>query len=177
LISYYKIEDVENGRLQSPSSLPELASLEISAEYLDKTHFRNPPKVEIGTDGVLRYRGEGDELDSPSSKPPAPSLVPETSSHNKRPTERSAFYHGRPPPIKRSKHQDQPVASSSTTPAPAEAASGTIVLTTPQTSTSSIPPAPSAPLYSPDPNTTQVASTYPPQLPPTSGYQQPPPPP
>ncbi|TFK38504.1 Gti1/Pac2 family-domain-containing protein [Crucibulum laeve] len=67
LISYYKIEDVENGRLRAPSSLPELASLEISAEYLDKTHFRNPPKVEMGVDGVLRYRGEADDIDTSSS--------------------------------------------------------------------------------------------------------------
>ncbi|KIJ19386.1 hypothetical protein PAXINDRAFT_166582 [Paxillus involutus ATCC 200175] len=68
LISYYKIEDVEQGRLRSPSSLPELASLDISPEYLDKTHFRNPPKVEIGVDGIPRYRGEADEVDSsPSS--------------------------------------------------------------------------------------------------------------
>ena len=72
LISYYKIEDVENGRLRSPSSLPELASLDISPEYLDKTHFRNPPKVEIGADGVARYRGEADDLESPSSALSAP---------------------------------------------------------------------------------------------------------
>ncbi|KAG5643835.1 hypothetical protein DXG03_009566 [Asterophora parasitica] len=64
LISYYKIEDVTNGRLRSPSSLPELASLDISPEYLDKTHFRNPPKVEIGVDGLPRYRGEADDIDS-----------------------------------------------------------------------------------------------------------------
>ncbi|KAG6890186.1 hypothetical protein C0995_010891 [Termitomyces sp. Mi166 len=64
LISYYKIEDVQNGRLRSPSSLPELASLDISPEYLDKTHFRNPPKVEIGADGIPRYRGEADDIDS-----------------------------------------------------------------------------------------------------------------
>lgn len=69
LISYYKIEDVEQGRLRSPSSLPELASLDISPEYLDKTHFRNPPKVEIGVDGVPRYRGEADDID------PSPSLL------------------------------------------------------------------------------------------------------
>ena len=61
LISYYKIEDVEQGRLRTPSSLPELASLDISPEYLDKTHFRNPPKVEIDRDGIPRYRGEADE--------------------------------------------------------------------------------------------------------------------
>ncbi|GLB42881.1 putative gti1/Pac2 family protein [Lyophyllum shimeji] len=64
LISYYKIEDVTSGRLRSPSSLPELASLDISPEYLDKTHFRNPPKVEIGVDGIPRYRGEADDIDS-----------------------------------------------------------------------------------------------------------------
>ncbi|KAG6856105.1 hypothetical protein H0H87_007357 [Tephrocybe sp. NHM501043] len=67
LISYYKIEDVQNGRLRSPSSLPELASLDISPEYLDKTHFRNPPKVEIGVDGIPRYRGEADDIDSSPS--------------------------------------------------------------------------------------------------------------
>lgn len=63
LISYYKIEDVEQGRLRTPSSLPELASLDISAEYLDKTHFRNPPKVDYDRDGVPRYRGEADEAE------------------------------------------------------------------------------------------------------------------
>ncbi|EIW77714.1 hypothetical protein CONPUDRAFT_138947 [Coniophora puteana RWD-64-598 SS2] len=70
LISYYKVEDVEQGRLRSPSSLPELASLDISPEYLDKTHFRNPPKVEIGVDGIPRYRGEADDVDSGIVQPP-----------------------------------------------------------------------------------------------------------
>ncbi|KAL1942178.1 hypothetical protein VTO73DRAFT_6242 [Trametes versicolor] len=72
LISYYKIEDVEQGRLRSPSSLPELASLTISPEYLDKTHFRNPPKVEIGVDGVPRYRGEADDVELSPRLLPAP---------------------------------------------------------------------------------------------------------
>ncbi|KAF5355600.1 hypothetical protein D9757_012904 [Collybiopsis confluens] len=74
LISYYRIGDVENGRLRSPSSLPELASLDISPEFLDKTHFRNPPKVEIGPDGVPRYRGEADEVESaaPTVHSPSP---------------------------------------------------------------------------------------------------------
>ncbi|KAG2148863.1 Gti1/Pac2 family-domain-containing protein [Suillus clintonianus] len=72
LISYYKVEDVEQGRLRSPSSLPELASLDISPEYLDKTHFRNPPKVEIGVDGVPRYRGEADDIESAPSMITAP---------------------------------------------------------------------------------------------------------
>ena len=73
LISYYKIEDVEQGRLRTPSSLPELASLDISPEYLDKTHFRNPPKVEYDHDGIPRYRGEADEADpSPRATITAP---------------------------------------------------------------------------------------------------------
>ena len=73
LISYYKIEDVEQGRLRTPSSLPELASLDISPEYLDKTHFRNPPKVDYDIDGVPRYRGEADEADpSPRATISAP---------------------------------------------------------------------------------------------------------
>lgn len=75
LISYYKVEDVEQGRLRSPSTLPELASLDISPEYLDKTHFRNPPKVEIGVDGIPRYRGEADEPD-PSPILSTPLLLP-----------------------------------------------------------------------------------------------------
>lgn len=72
MISYYKIEDVENGRLRCPSSLPELASLDISPEYLDKTHFRNPPKVEIGVDGLPRYRGEADIEDNSPTMLSAP---------------------------------------------------------------------------------------------------------
>ncbi|KAF5347434.1 hypothetical protein D9756_011121, partial [Leucocoprinus leucothites] len=75
LISYYKIEDVESGRLRPPSSLPELASLEISPEYLDKTHFRNPPKVEVGADGIPRYRGEADDIDTSASLLTGPPLT------------------------------------------------------------------------------------------------------
>ncbi|KAJ6629839.1 Gti1/Pac2 family-domain-containing protein [Mycena sp. CBHHK59/15] len=62
LISYYKIADVESGRLRAPSSLPELASLDIAPALLDKAHFRCPPKTEIGLDGIARYRGEADEV-------------------------------------------------------------------------------------------------------------------
>lgn len=72
LISYYKVEDVEQGRLRTPSSLPEIASLDISPEYLDKTHFRNPPKVEYGIDGLPRYRGESDEADASPRAATAP---------------------------------------------------------------------------------------------------------
>ncbi|THU77909.1 hypothetical protein K435DRAFT_72170 [Dendrothele bispora CBS 962.96] len=72
LISYYRIEDVQSGRLRSPSTLPELASLDISPELLDKTHFRNPPKVEVGPDGIPRYRGEADEIDQQPALLPGP---------------------------------------------------------------------------------------------------------
>ncbi|KAJ7364652.1 Gti1/Pac2 family-domain-containing protein [Mycena albidolilacea] len=46
LISYYKVSDVESGRLRAPSSLPELASLDISPTLLDRGNFRCPPKME-----------------------------------------------------------------------------------------------------------------------------------
>lgn len=56
LVSYYKVVDVEAGRLRTPSSLPEFKALEISPEFLDKTHFRVPPRVEVGEDGRVRFR-------------------------------------------------------------------------------------------------------------------------
>ncbi|GAB1522070.1 Global transcription regulator sge1 [Rhizoctonia solani] len=83
LISYYKVADVEEGRLRTPSSLPELSVLDISPEYLDKTHFRCPPKVEIDADGIPRYRGEADDPDSPVRtavhQPPQPTHLQATS--------------------------------------------------------------------------------------------------
>nr|CDI56277.1 conserved hypothetical protein [Melanopsichium pennsylvanicum 4] len=58
LISYYKIEDVQNGRLTIPSNLPEMFSFSISPIFLNKSNFRYPPVVEIGLDGLPRYVGE-----------------------------------------------------------------------------------------------------------------------
>ncbi|KAI7878073.1 hypothetical protein K492DRAFT_149873, partial [Lichtheimia hyalospora FSU 10163] len=46
LISYYTKEDVLNHRLSTPSSIPELASLEISPELLMRQSFRVPPMAE-----------------------------------------------------------------------------------------------------------------------------------
>ncbi|ORY93361.1 Gti1/Pac2 family-domain-containing protein [Syncephalastrum racemosum] len=46
LISYYHPQDVMHGKLRTPSSVPELASLEISPELLVKQNFRIPPMVE-----------------------------------------------------------------------------------------------------------------------------------
>lgn len=80
MISYYSVEDVLHGRLRAPSTIPELAGLEISAEYLHKQNFRFPPMIEVGPDGVPRYRcvgqavqgsadsrGEPEEPQSPTS--------------------------------------------------------------------------------------------------------------
>jgi hypothetical protein len=46
LISYYNPREVLENRLRLPSSVPELASLEISPELLVKQNFRVPPLVE-----------------------------------------------------------------------------------------------------------------------------------
>ncbi|KAJ7610379.1 Gti1/Pac2 family-domain-containing protein [Roridomyces roridus] len=62
LVSYYSPADVTAGRLRAPSSLPELATLEIAEGLLDRDNFRCPPKTEIGADGRRRYRGEADEV-------------------------------------------------------------------------------------------------------------------
>ncbi|WVR03339.1 hypothetical protein IAU60_000330 [Kwoniella sp. DSM 27419] len=67
MVSYYTIDDVLTGKLRSPSTIPELASLEISQEYLHKQNFRFPPMIEIGQDGIPRYRGEAEEPSSPTS--------------------------------------------------------------------------------------------------------------
>lgn len=57
------MEDVRSGRLRTPSSLPEIASLAISPAFLTKTSFRFPPAITYGPDGVPRFAGEeGQEL-------------------------------------------------------------------------------------------------------------------
>lgn len=72
MISYYKMEDVLQGRLRTPASHPEMQSLEISPHFLVNQNFRVAPQIEIGADGRPRYRGEGDGS--------TPSLVPSTGS-------------------------------------------------------------------------------------------------
>ncbi|KAF9415799.1 hypothetical protein BGZ94_010395 [Podila epigama] len=52
MISYYSKDDVLAGKLRTPSSVPELAGLEISAEFLMKQNFRIPPTVEQSYDSV-----------------------------------------------------------------------------------------------------------------------------
>ena len=56
MVSYYSVQDVLAGRLRTPSTIPELMALEISPEDLHKQNFRFPPIVEVGPDGVPRYR-------------------------------------------------------------------------------------------------------------------------
>ncbi|EOR04117.1 cAMP-independent regulatory protein pac2 [Wallemia ichthyophaga EXF-994] len=62
LISYYRVEDVQKGRLRSPSTLPEFQSLAISQEYLVNSNFRCPIRTEVDPDGLLRYRGEQEDF-------------------------------------------------------------------------------------------------------------------
>lgn len=58
LISYYLLEDVVNGKLRTPSTVPEFTAFEIGPDYLDKRHFRFPPQTETGPDGIPRYKAE-----------------------------------------------------------------------------------------------------------------------
>ncbi|WWD05976.1 hypothetical protein V865_004061 [Kwoniella europaea PYCC6329] len=67
MVSYYSVQDVLAGKLRAPSTIPELSSLEISQEYLNKQNFRFPPMIERGPDGINRYRGEAEEPQSPTS--------------------------------------------------------------------------------------------------------------
>ncbi|CAO3622437.1 unnamed protein product [Mucor hiemalis] len=50
LISYYLPNDIISNKLRTPSSVPELASLEISPDLLVKQNFRIPPMVEPSFD-------------------------------------------------------------------------------------------------------------------------------
>ncbi|KAI8576370.1 hypothetical protein K450DRAFT_257445 [Umbelopsis ramanniana AG] len=54
MISYYNKEDVASGRLHSPRSIPMLANLEVSPEFLQRQNFRIPLHVE--TSGVITDR-------------------------------------------------------------------------------------------------------------------------
>lgn len=54
MISYYNKEDVASGRLHCPRSIPMLANLEVSPEFLQRQNFRIPLHVE--TSGVITDR-------------------------------------------------------------------------------------------------------------------------
>lgn len=68
LICYYCVEDVLEGRLRTPASLPELRAFSISAALLSPTSFRVPPKIEYAPDGTPIFVAERDE-----NAPPRPS--------------------------------------------------------------------------------------------------------
>ncbi|GAW04905.1 camp-independent regulatory protein [Lentinula edodes] len=103
--------------LRSPSSLPELAYLDISPEYLDETHFRNPPKVEVGPDGVPRYRGEADDIE-PVFEPYSTVAQPAAKRQRKRPN-LNTHNDTAPPESPTSEDRDrQRGCSSSQTPTP-----------------------------------------------------------
>ena len=193
LISYYKIEDVENGRLRSPSSLPELASLDISPEYLDKTHFRNPPKVEIGADGIARYRGEADDLESPSSalSTPLTSEMPLTDSRVTEGTanKRAKQYHpyGSPPGKRgvkkntKSSHSDTNIAHTGESISPQPSTSTVLPQASPVTSyaTDTHSPLTMGPQHHPPYGVPAYmpVSSYPPHVPPATHMYHPGPPP
>ncbi|TFY60218.1 hypothetical protein EVJ58_g5296 [Rhodofomes roseus] len=176
LISYYKIEDVEKGRLRSPSSLPEIASLDISPEYLDKTHFRNPPKVEVGVDGVPRYRGMP--------------LYPDSIDSSKRGKQRYGPYDGSTSNKRRKKSSASNASSSPVEPTSPSSSvtqpSPQAAITYPVSESSSAPtqPAPHYPAYGyyvppgyHPPPVYPSASPYPTLPPPTTSSPHPPTPP
>lgn len=68
LVSYYRIDDVTSGRLTTPSSHPELMSLEISPSFLAPSLFRLPPVVEVDVDGIVRYKGDAETPLSPTTE-------------------------------------------------------------------------------------------------------------
>ena len=194
LISYYKIEDVENGRLRSPSSLPELASLDISPEYLDKTHFRNPPKVEIGADGVARYRGEADDLESPSSALSTPlssemPLLTESRVTEGSANKRSKRYdpYGSPPGKRgnkkntKSSHPDNNISHSAESISPQPSTSSVLPQATPvpDYATDTHSPLTMGPQHGPPYGSAPYipVSTYPPHVPPAAHMYHPGPPP
>lgn len=75
MIGYYKIEDVTSGRLRTPSSMPELFSLEISPAFLSASYFRLPPVVETGPDGKVRYKSEADQSITTGTGPGSVQLI------------------------------------------------------------------------------------------------------
>jgi hypothetical protein len=189
LISYYKIEDVENGRLRSPSSLPELASLDINPEYLDKTHFRNPPKVEIDADGIARYCGEADDLESPSSALSAPLSseipLPTEGSANKRSKRYDPY--GSPPGKRvvkknttKSSHSESNIAHTAESISPRPSTSSVLPQPTPVPgyATDTHSPLTMGPQHPPYGVPAYIpVSTYPPHVPPAAHMYHPGPPP
>ncbi|KIY65011.1 hypothetical protein CYLTODRAFT_401045 [Cylindrobasidium torrendii FP15055 ss-10] len=54
LISYYTMKDLNEGFLDTPTSRPDIMTLDIPPEIFRLSNLRVPPKVEMGTDGIAR---------------------------------------------------------------------------------------------------------------------------
>lgn len=61
LVSYFSLDDVLTGRLRTPSSMPELASLELPSDFLHPDLFRMPLRTTKDSFGHRRYLGEPDD--------------------------------------------------------------------------------------------------------------------
>ncbi|KAH8554028.1 Gti1/Pac2 family-domain-containing protein [Umbelopsis sp. PMI_123] len=79
MISYYNKEDVASGRLQSPRTIPMLANLEVSPEFLQRQNFRIPLHVE--TSGVINDRTSTSPTSSNGEHSDTMNNVNETISH------------------------------------------------------------------------------------------------
>ncbi|KAG0213420.1 hypothetical protein BGX28_004476 [Mortierella sp. GBA30] len=95
MISYYSKEDVLAGKLRTPSSVPDLASLEISPEFLMKQNFRIPPTVEQSYDHL------SDHIHSPvsnhSPRTPTGMASGHDFSYGHHPEHHQQGYHAVPP--------------------------------------------------------------------------------
>jgi hypothetical protein len=85
MISYYTVEDVLAGKLRQPSTIPELASLDISPDYRLKRNFRFPAMIEDGQDIVPRYRWDESNPETCFFYAPSPIRGPQTTHYPRRP--------------------------------------------------------------------------------------------
>ncbi|TCD62523.1 hypothetical protein EIP91_006773 [Steccherinum ochraceum] len=81
LVSYYSPSEVLSGKLQTPSLLDPLASLELGNEIMHSiSRLRHPPRMEIDHDGRATYIGEEENLTSLYTPHPSRSPRPSRSS-------------------------------------------------------------------------------------------------
>ncbi|KAH9943693.1 Gti1/Pac2 family-domain-containing protein [Amylocystis lapponica] len=75
LISYFTQEDIRSGRLQRPTTRPDLRAIEIPQELLQSTTFRYPLKLEPRYGGNLTHSDDADEMDNQGGGGFSPSSV------------------------------------------------------------------------------------------------------
>ena len=81
LISYYYPHEVKNGRLRTPSAVPELAELEISPELLREENFRVPPMVEPASDHDMTMPSTPTTISSPFINEPYGHVLDQAQQH------------------------------------------------------------------------------------------------